>query len=206
VLDRSPYDRSQLVRGSLKTLTGQPIADATVLVRATPAYGGAKSAAAAGQVQTATNGTFAYRAPAQQSSRVLTFSYEPQLGRTFPVVTAQVSLGVAAPVRVNVEPRISEQGGTITFSGQLAGGPIPNGGKQLTLEARQVIVQGRHLRSVGAWVTFRALRASARGRFRARYRFRLAGPVDYEFRAVSAAERDYPYEAGVSRPVVVHER
>ncbi|HEX4107215.1 MAG TPA: carboxypeptidase-like regulatory domain-containing protein [Solirubrobacteraceae bacterium] len=205
VLAHAAYAAAQTVKGVLTTPTGQPIAGATVLVRATPAYGGARTTSA-GQAQTAANGTFTYRSAGRLSSRTLTFSYDAHTGDATPSATAQVSIAVSAPVVLNVEPRVSQVGGTITFSGRLPGGPLPPGGKLLTLQARQAVRRGRHYAGVGSWITFRQLRTSARGAFSARYRFRLPGPIDYEFRAVSAAESDYPYAAGDSSPVVVRER
>ena len=49
------------------------------------------------------------------------------------------------------------------------------------------------------------VRANARGRFRASYRFRFPGPATYEFRALCEAEADYPFARGASNVVRVHE-
>ena len=76
-------------------------------------------------------------------------------------------------------------------------GPIPPAGKQLVLEARS---------PGGAWIEFNVIRTGPRGHFRAVYRFRFPGPADYQFRALSEAESDYPFAAGASNVVGVHER
>ena len=90
-------------------------------------------------------------------------------------MTAQLTLAVPARVSLNVVPRVSHVDGTIAFSGALPGGPLPPGGKQVILEA-----QALH----GSWRQFQVLTTAARGRFKSSYRFRLAGPIDYRFRAV----------------------
>ena len=74
---------------------------------------------------------------------------------------------------------------------------MPPVGKQLVLEARS---------PGGPWIEFQVIRTNARGRFRASYRFKFPGPADYQFRAVSEPESDYPYATGASNVVAVHER
>jgi hypothetical protein len=58
----------------------------------------------------------------------------------------------------------------------------------------------------GAWIEFSVIRTGPRGRFHGSYRFRFPGPADYQFRAVSEPESDYPFAAGSSNVVGVHER
>jgi len=48
-------------------------------------------------------------------------------------------------------------------------------------------------------------RAHDGGRFGYTYRFRLPGPVTYQFRVLSEAEADYPFAAGNSNVVEVLE-
>ena len=57
-----------------------------------------------------------------------------------------------------------------------------------------------------AWIQFKVVRTDARGRYRASYRFKFPGPADYRFRVRSEAESDYPFAAGSSNVVGVHER
>jgi hypothetical protein len=152
------------------------------------------------------DGTFDFRAPPGEGSRVLTFLYYPHPGDTTPVARGALGLRVSAPVGLRVTPPVSAQGKVIDFIGKLLGKPIPRAGKQLILQARQALPQKGSFRGVGPWITFRSLRTDASGAFRAAYRFRLPGPVDYEFRAVSRAEGDYPYQVGYSPVAVVYER
>jgi len=58
----------------------------------------------------------------------------------------------------------------------------------------------------GPWRQFQVLATLARGRYHASYRFRLPGPITYQFRAVSPAEADFPYSAGASNVVRVREQ
>jgi hypothetical protein len=53
---------------------------------------------------------------------------------------------------------------------------------------------------------FKVVRTDARGRYHAAYRFKFAGPADYSFRVRSEAESDYPFAAGSSNVIRVHER
>ena len=85
----------------------------------------------------------------------------------------------------------------VCLTGGLLGGPVPRGGKQLVLEARS---------SGGPWIAFDVLRTDRRGRYRDVYRFKLPGPADYGFRALSESEADYPFATGASNVVRVRER
>jgi hypothetical protein len=49
-------------------------------------------------------------------------------------------------------------------------------------------------------------RAGDGGRFRFAYRFRLPGPVRYQFRVLCEAEADYPFATGGSNVVRIFER
>lgn len=187
---------ARVVAGRLSAASGAPIGGATVQVLSTPAFQGAHTRVLA-TVHTGADGAFRVRLPASLPSTRLTFAYAPSPGQAAPSVTAQLALAVAAKVSLNVAPRISHVGGTIVFRGALSGGPLPPGGKQVILEARTL-----H----GPWRQFQVLSTAAHGRFHAYYRFRLAGPIDYQFRAVCPHEADYPYGTGVSPAILVHER
>jgi hypothetical protein len=190
------YGRAQTVLGRLTAPGGAPIAGALVEAAMTPSDQGARSAALASP-RTAANGSFRLRLPAGAPSSRVVFAYRSRLGEPVPDVTATLALTVGAGLSLSVAPRVSHAGGTIAFRGVLHGSPIPPGGKQLVLEARA---------PGGPWREFRVLSTDRRGRYRATYRFRLAGPVTYEFRAVSPHEADFPFAAGASNVVRVRER
>jgi hypothetical protein len=189
------YGHAQTVLGHLTAPGGAPIAGALVQVLSTPSFQGAKTVALA-SARTAADGSFRLRLPGSPSSR-LTFAYSSRAGQAVPDVTATLALTVAARLTLNVTPRTSHAGGTIAFTGTLAGAPLPPGGKQLVLEARTL---------GGPWRQFQVLSTAAHGRYHASYRFRLGGPITYEFRAVSPGEADFPYATGSSNVVRVHER
>ena len=62
-------------------------------------------------------------------------------------------------------------------------------------------------RSPGSpWIEFDVIRTDARGRYRASYRFKFAGPADYQFRVRCEPESDFPFAAGSSNVVGVREQ
>jgi hypothetical protein len=190
------YGRAHTVLGRLTAPGGAPIGGAFVQVLATPAFQGASSRALA-SVRTAAGGGFRVRVPPATPSSRLTFAYGAHNPQAVPDVTATLELTVPARLTLRVTPLTSHVGGTIVFAGALSGSPLPPGGKQLVLEARTLS---------GPWRQFRVLSTASGGRYRSSYRFRLAGPIAYEFRAVSRREADFPYGTGASNVVLVHER
>jgi hypothetical protein len=192
----STYGRPQTIVGRLTGLGGVPIAGAQIDLISTPDFIGARPMPMTGPV-TAPDGSFSMRLPGGVSSRALRFAYRSHLGDTVPVATRMLTLSVRAGVSLIIAPRVAGVGQRIFFHGRLLGGSIPRGGKQLVLEARS--------RS-SSWVVFNVIRCDAGGRFHASYRFRLSGPVRYQFRVLSEAESDYPFAAGSSNVVGVRER
>jgi hypothetical protein len=190
------YGHAQTVVGRLTAPDGAAIAGALVQVLSTPSFQGATTRALPG-ARTAANGSFRVRLPSGTPSSRLTFAYSSHTAQAVPDVTATLTLTVPARLTLNVTPRTSHAGGAIVFTGTLAGAPLPRGGKQLVLEARTL---------TGPWRQFQVLSTAPHGRYRATYRFRLGGPITYEFRAVSPKEADFPYGTGSSNVVRVHER
>jgi hypothetical protein len=190
------YGHPQTVLGRLTAPDGSPIAGASVQVLSTPRFQGARAIVLPSAL-TASDGSLRVRLPASTPSTHLTFAYSSHLNQAGPDVIAPLELTVPARLTLRVTPRTSHAGGTIAFAGTLLGAPLPRGGKQLVLEAR----------SPGApWRQFQVLSTAARGRYRATYRFRLPGPIVYQFRAVSRLEADFPFATGSSNVVRVRER
>jgi hypothetical protein len=133
--------------------------------------------------------------PAGGPSRIVCLAYYGAPGAG--VATRALRVTVRAAVALAISPREASVGTTIRFRGRLLGGHVPHGGKQVILEARS---------AGSAWLEFKVVRSDARGRFRASYRFRFAGPADYEFRVLCATEADYAFATGYSEVVRVHER
>jgi hypothetical protein len=190
------YGHAQTAVGQLAAPGGAAVAGAAIQVLATPSFQGAATRPLA-TARTAADGSFRVRLPAATPSSRITFAYSSHTGQAVPDVTATLELAVPARLILDVTPRLSHVGGTIAFSGKLLGTPLPPGGKQLVLEARTL---------GGPWRQFQVLSTAAHGRYRSSYRFRLAGPIVYEFRAVCAKEADFPYATGASNVVRVRER
>jgi hypothetical protein len=190
------FAHAHAIEGRLTTAAGAPIAGALVEASSAPISGGA--AAAPNVVgRTAFDGSFSVGVPGGGPSRSVCLALRSAGGIGVPLATRTLELRVRAPVALAIAPRRVGVGGTIRFSGRLRGGHVPTGGKQVILEARS---------AHSGWLQFRVVRSDAAGRFRASYRFRFAGPADYEFRAVCEAEADYPFAKGYSTVVRVHER
>jgi hypothetical protein len=194
------FGAAQSVSGTLLSPAGAPIAGATIQAQFLPAALGAPAQALATS-RTDAGGRFRLRLPAGTPSGRLTLAYSSHLGQATPDVAAALTLSVPASLALRVVPTVSHGGGTIRFSGALRGAPLPAGGKQLVLEAR-VGGAGSH----SPWRQFQVISTGAHGRYSARYRFRLPGPIVYQFRAVCPQEADFPYAAGASNLVAVRER
>jgi hypothetical protein len=193
---RGRFSRARTLSGRLTTAGGQPISGAAIDVRATPAYAGARPLVMASP-RTDAGGRFSVSVPAGASSRTLRFAYRAHLDDAHPAATGALRLVTRAGIALRVSPQTASSGSSIFFRGRLRGRGIPAGGKQLVLEARS---------PGSAWIQFKVVRTDAHGRYRASYRFKFPGPADYRFRVRSEAESDYPFAAGSSNVVGVHER
>ncbi len=192
----SAFGQSHVVQGRLTDPAGHAIAGALIDVSLVPTAAGAAPLMLPG-AHTDAAGRFTLALPRGVPSGAVRLGYRSHLGDTVPVATRTLALSVRAGVLLHVSPTVSAAGHTIHFSGRLQGGPVPAGGKQLVLEARS---RGGH------WIEFDVVRSDAHGAFHASYRFRFPGPIAYGFRVLCGYEADYPYLAGASNVVVVHER
>jgi hypothetical protein len=184
------FGKPTLVRGSLTTSGGGPIAHAEVTVLARPAMAGGQYRAAA-VVATDNNGRFTYRAPGGES-RTLNFYFRGD--SRYKHADDQVGLRVQADATIVASRHLIRNGRSVIFHGKLRGRPYPAKGKVLDLQAYY-----RH-----NWRTFATPRASKAGRWRFKYRFQATrGSVLYKFRIRVRATSDYPYELGYSRAVRV---
>ncbi len=190
------FGRAQTLSGRLTGPGGTPIVGAAIDLRVTPSYAGASTVALKSPL-TDSNGRFRMRIRGGASSKSLQFAYRAHVGDTQPVAAQTLTLKVRAGIALSVSPHTTSVGRRIVFRGRLLGGPIPHAGKQLVLEARS---------PGSSWIEFKVVRTDARGRYRAAYRFKFAGPADYRFRARSEPESDYPFASGSSNVVAVHER
>ena len=192
------YGAARTVEGRLTAPGGVPIAAAQIEVSELPAYAGAK-ARALPTPRTGPAGRWSLALPRGISSSELRFAYRSQLASAAPVATRTLDLSVRAGLTLSIAPRVARAQGDIRFAGRLLGGPVPAGGKQVVLEARS---------PDGHWLEFHVIRGRSGdgGRFHFTYRFRLPGPVKYQFRVLSEAEADYPFATGSSNVVGVYEQ
>jgi hypothetical protein len=181
--------RRAQIDGLLASASGEPIARGRLSVLERVRTATRWSAVA--ELRSDMMGRFSYHVPAGPS-RSIRFVYagtplvKPAIGELTMLVPARSSIAVdRAAVR---------NGDAITFTGRLAAGPIPDGGKLIDLQA--------YYR--GGWRTFATPRTDARGRWTYRYRFGATrGTVGYRFRARIRREAAYPYELGYSRRIRV---
>jgi hypothetical protein len=191
----SGYGAADRITGHLTAPAGVPISGASLNVYETPGYEGARTVRLAG-VRTGPTGRWTLTLSRGVSSSALRLEYRSHQNDTIPVATAALTLRVHAGIALRIAPRVASVGRTIFFSGALHGTPIPPGGKQLVLEARS----GRE------WLQFDTISTTAKGRYRATYRFKFPGPIAYQFRVLSRYEADFPYLGGTSNVVGVYER
>jgi hypothetical protein len=195
-LRTSGYGTLDRITGRLSTIADVGIGAAGIDVYETQAYHGAV-VSRVGSVVTGPTGAWTLTLPRGVSSTALRFSYRSHLDDTVAVATATLRLNVRAGIALKIAPRSVSVGREIFFSGVVHGAPIPEGGKQLVLEARS---------GAGEWIQFNTIRTNAGGRYRASYRFKFPGPVTYQFRVLSRYEADFPFMEGTSNVVDVHER
>jgi hypothetical protein len=108
--------------------------------------------------------------------------------------TARATLLVGAASTLVASRRVAANGQSVLFSGRLLGGPMPEGGRTVDMQA--------YYR--GAWRTFATPRTDETGAWSHLYRFGATrGSIVYPFRVLIQRESGYPYEAGLSRTVRV---
>jgi hypothetical protein len=174
--------------GRLLDKAGNPVAGASVAVyQQVPEE-------AESQVATLTTGAeggFAYEATAE-SSRSLRFVYSGT-PTTLPSEGSAELLVHGASI-LKVKPAHVLNGGSVTFSGEVEGRPLPGDGKLVELQVRET----------HEWSTFRTIRSGPGGEWSIEYPFkRTCGIEEYPFRARLPGEAGWPLEPGHSPVVTV---
>jgi hypothetical protein len=181
--------RRTRVHGVLRTGLGQPISSARIGVSEQLRTGGGWKQTA--RLESDRLGRFSLAIP-PGPSRSIRFGYEGTA--LVKPATGEVRMLVPASSSISVNRRGVRNGEAVLFSGGLAGGHVPEGGKLIDLQA--------YYR--GGWRTFATPRTDVRGRWSYRYRFGATrGLVRYRFRARIRREAAYPFELGYSRRVRV---
>lgn len=134
---------------------------------------------ALGSLRTSASGTFTERFRARHGNGTIRLCG--------PGIAKSLTLRVKAKVSLKV--RISNWG-LVRYSGQVAGGNIPKGGKIIA-------VQGK---AGPSWQTFALRRTDKKGRFKGRYRLRVVRPGSkLKFRVRVPSEAGYPFVGVVSK-------
>jgi hypothetical protein len=148
-------------------------------------------------VQTGSQGRFRYLVPVGPS-RTLTVAYRAYSDAAGPAALARARIGVYPVLSLSITPRITINGGTIVWRGEVAGGPYPRDGLTLLVQVKA----GRR------WQTFDQL-LTHNGSFEYAYTFRrTTRTTTYPFRIALPASgaAGYHYLSAASRTIKVKVR
>jgi predicted outer membrane repeat protein len=186
------YGKPVTVRGVLHCGT-VPIRGARVAVAT---LGGPGSAAVDTSIETALDGSFAYKVPSGPD-RTLELSYTAYSDDPGPSATATATIRIRPKIKLRITPRLSSDGHSIYWAGTVTGGPYPPQGVTLDVEVKE----GRR------WRIFDQVVAGIKGHFHYAYRFHATDePTSYIFRVglPDSGSGGYPYTPGASNSVNVH--
>jgi hypothetical protein len=128
-------------------------------------------------------------------SREVRFAYVSDSESPTFVNSRSLTVNVRPRATLSATPKRLRTGRRVRFSGRVTGGRIPPAGLALSLQASGLD---------GRWLTFKTIRTTSAGRFRAAYRFTATtGSVRYRFRIRVLRQGGYPFAAAYSRPVSV---
>ncbi|MBN9621784.1 MAG: hypothetical protein J0H06_02350 [Actinobacteria bacterium] len=175
--------------GHLVDRSGNPMAGASIAVwQAVPEQQGETQVAT---LTTGSDGGFSYEVT-PESSRHLRFVYSGTATSLPAEGSAEVLVHSASTIKV--KPTHVLNGGSVTFSGEVEGRPLPAAGKLVELQ-----VWLTH-----EWSTFRTIRTDPEGRWSIEYPFkRTCGKEEYKFRARLPGEGGFPLEPGQSHVIDV---
>jgi hypothetical protein len=183
--------RKQYLFVQLHDSAGNPIKNAAITIADQPRTGGEFTERA--HLATDGSGTTVYPIAPDGPSRTIRAAFHG----TDQMKPASGDVSVFAPARttIRVTPTKARRGKRAMFTGQLAGGYVPQVGKLVNL---QVFFRGK-------WRTFATPRTNVKGAWRYAYRFtaRYSRPLTYRFRAIVPREQAYPFEQGTSKQVKV---
>lgn len=182
------FGKDAEVIGQLHTNAGDPVANATLCVKARTIGTGAPLKNA-GTTQTDANGNYAFGVPAGPNRQIVVGYRDDTLQ-----VARDVRYYAHVRPRLRASPRKLRNGKRVRFKGYLPG-PSHSG---------RVVVFQANVAGSKRWITFRRATSGERGFFRASYHFRsTTRTTRYRFRAVIPLQDGYPWMQGHSRPVRV---
>jgi hypothetical protein len=182
------YGSAADVVGRLTTNAGDPVAGATLCVKAQITDVDAKPVSA-GTVKTDPNGRYAYTVPAGPN-REISIGYRHDTSQ----VARDVRFYAHAQPAFDATPHKLTNRHTVRFSGSVPG---PSNGSR-------VVVLQANLPESKRWITFRRANTDSGGRFRSHYRFNsTTRTTNYRFRAILPVQAGYPWLEGTSEAVKV---
>ncbi|MEI6447852.1 MAG: hypothetical protein WCO96_08245, partial [Actinomycetes bacterium] len=186
-----PHGRPATVAGTLLDSEERPVAGAVVSLISAPLMSGGDWAPG-GSIVTDRVGRFRFTLAPGPARRIRVVFDGDHRGLPS---SRSFTLRVPAWTSLKASPRTVRVGRVAVFSGRLAGGMIPSGGKIVTLQA---LIPRR------GWQPFAVARSNGWGEWSARYRFRASvGRAGYSIRAVVPSEAGYPFGSWVSSPIRV---
>jgi hypothetical protein len=197
-----PYGRRSRVRGILREVSGDPIANQEIVIE--EYFGdGALIRERITRVQTDGRGRWHSRLPAGPSRRVTARYAGSQRYLSESTLGGRLAVRTRASLRTS-RARVPE-GGRVVFRGKLGrlGARIPRGGKLLELQVKE---DRNSYQTVG-----QGFRSKPNGSYKVPYRFGRFYQYDvrFKFRVKVAREADWPYKAPVrsrGRTVTVLDR
>jgi len=195
-LDRSlvPHraGRRAAIRGRLTTTAGAPIAGARLTVDLVELASQARAGRALAPVRTRADGRFRVNVGGAGAKQV-TVSYAPLTGGV-PVTSATAMARARITLRLKRRPARVRRGGTVRFTGRLAGGGAAARGANVEIQA---IVSGR-------WRAIDNVRTRRGGKLRWTYRFRyVERDALFSFRAVVRRTLGWPWPTLKSKRIKV---
>lgn len=186
---RAAASRRWTLTGVLTDGGGRGIAGAQLNVLVRVAGGGWR---ARGLVRTGAGGRFSY-ALAAGPTRQVRVAYYPFADSRDHHASSAVTVEALAPLTIRSDRALVTGRRVVTLSGRAGGSGIPAGGLLVTLQGYQ--------RGYG-WRTFRTIRTSRSGAWRAQYRFRST-TGRFAFRIVVPRQGRYPYVSTTSASIAV---
>lgn len=187
----STYPRSPTLVARV-TASGRAVAGAVISLLERES--GSATWRATRSLMTSQRGAVSFRLDAGPS-RTVRVAYVPDSESSTFVSSGTVAVSVRPRATLKASPAHLRTGQRVRFSGRVSGGAIPSAGLALSLQAMGLD---------GRWLTFKSVRTTAAGHFRARYRFKATtGSVRYRFRIRVLRQGGYPFAAAHSHVVSV---
>jgi hypothetical protein len=184
-----PFGKSALVKGTLLSIDGVPIASQPIDVYQRLDAAGQQMTRIA-TVWSNAAGQFDYHAP-KGASRTIRFQFDGT--EVLHPAAAEVKLVVPASSTLKANKHRVQNGSSVRFSGRI-GRPVVDGLKIIDLQAFYR----------NKWRTFATPRTDKDGAWKYTYRFEAtSGVVTYKFRVRVRREASYPYKLGYSKVVKV---